>query len=234
MTPKRLERGDFLAGTTSAASSAKFASQATHRHQPVRHTIGSSWTPWQIRADQVGVRRSRWAATRSCSVGTRQSQYVVPEGDWRGVQDKPGRRHLYLNPYVESIVPVNVRSHRVEFTDIEFPSRDGFMLKPFVLVTYRVAPEWPPSCFVTADERGQIAPDRRDAHTNGSRMKSCRNRLPLIRGQCPHRGQQVRRARVYQRRRAAPGPPTRHRTRAERLQQVLLRRSCPAARRKAS
>ena len=53
----------------------------------------------------------------------RLSRYVVPAG-YRGVQQDivpPGT--YYLNPYVETITPSrDVRSHRVELSDIAFPS----------------------------------------------------------------------------------------------------------------
>src|SRR5207245_2459367 len=99
----------------------------------------------EVRTDQVGV--------RTLKVGKDPAQlapdpawghYVVP-GGFRGVQMDPvPPGTYYLNPYVETITPVEVRSHRVELADIEFPSRDGFILKPHVFVEYRVQPEKAP------------------------------------------------------------------------------------------
>jgi len=60
----------------------------------------------------------------------------------------------YLNPYVKAITTVKVRSHRVELSDIEFPSRDGFILRPHVLVEYAVLPEKAPEMLIRLTDAG--------------------------------------------------------------------------------
>src|SRR5204862_1867731 len=88
----------------------------------------------EIKAEQVGVRTVKVGLDpRVLKLEADQGEYVVPsnrpEGDYRGVQDKPvAAGTYYINPFAESIVPVHVRSHPVEFPDIEFPSRHGSSL----------------------------------------------------------------------------------------------------------
>ncbi|MFO0925491.1 MAG: SPFH domain-containing protein [Gemmataceae bacterium] len=111
-----------------------------------------------------------------------ESVYVVPEG-YRGVQEKPVPPAWYpINPYLEQIVPVDIRSHPVEFTDIVFPSRDGFMIQPHVLVAYKVLPEKAPELFVLLTDEGKLhqkddTPE--DQQKNPILQKFV---LPLIRG----------------------------------------------------
>jgi hypothetical protein len=61
-----------------------------------------------------------------------------------------------VNPYVETISPVEVRSHRVELTDITFPSRDGFILKPQVVVEYAAQPHRAPEMLIRLTDEGVI------------------------------------------------------------------------------
>src|SRR5208283_48864 len=85
------------------------------------------------------------------------SPYVVTQEGCRGVQAQyvsPGT--YYVNPYVETITPVEVRSHKVEFTDIQFPSRDGFSLQPHILVEYAVIKDQAPELFVRLTDEGQL------------------------------------------------------------------------------
>ena len=123
--------------------------------------------------------------------------YVVPAG-YRGVQKRPLRSgHLLLNPYVEAIVPVDVRSHPVVFNDIEFPSRDGFTIGPHVLVGYKVVPEMAPELFVMLCENGVLY--QKDAARGPAKNPILQKVvLPLIRGYVAHRGEQVRRPRLRQ------------------------------------
>jgi hypothetical protein len=80
----------------------------------------------------------------------------VPDG-YRGVQLQtcPAGTY-YLNPYVESITPVEVRSHRVRLRDIEFPSRDGFIMKPQVVVEYAAQPDAAPLLTVRLTDEGVL------------------------------------------------------------------------------
>ncbi len=96
----------------------------------------------EIRVDQVGVRTLKVGKDpRTLPPDPERGEYLVPDG-YRGIQQStvpPGT--YYINPFVEQISPVEVRSHRVKLTDIEFPSRDGFILKPQVVIEYAARPE---------------------------------------------------------------------------------------------
>src|SRR5262249_29251745 len=84
------------------------------------------------------------------------ASYVVPPG-FRGVQKDPlPPGTYYVNPYIKEITPVEVRSHRVELTDMEFPSRDGFILKPHVLVEYAVIPAKAPLVLIRLSDEGGL------------------------------------------------------------------------------
>lgn len=114
-------------------------------------------TAIEVAVDQVGVRTLKVGQDpRSVTRDERGGDYTVPEG-YRGVQRTsvpPGT--YYLNPYVETITPIEVRSHRVEFSDIEFPSRDGFILNPHVVVEYAVIPAKAPEMLVRLTDAGQM------------------------------------------------------------------------------
>ncbi|HEY1602562.1 MAG TPA: SPFH domain-containing protein [Pirellulales bacterium] len=111
----------------------------------------------EVRVEQVGVRTLKIGKDpQGLSRAERGGDYTVPDG-YRGVQKAsvpPGT--YYLNPYVESITPVEVRSHRVEFSDIEFPSRDGFILAPHVVVEYAVMPNKAPEMLVRLTDSGVL------------------------------------------------------------------------------
>lgn len=109
----------------------------------------------EIKINEVGVRTLKVGKDpnqlKTAAGGT---SYVVPAG-YRGVQQEtvpPGT--YYINPYVERISPVEVRSHRVELRDITFPSRDGFILTPRVVVEYAVDPERAPEMLVRLTDEG--------------------------------------------------------------------------------
>lgn len=136
-----------------------------------------------IAVDEVGVRTLKVGKDpRSLPIEQRQSEYVVPAG-YRGVQEEivpPGT--YYINPYVESVTPVEVRSHRVELTDIEFPSRDGFIIKPFMVVEYAVQPERAPELLVRLAESGEL--HQQDTTTQQQQHNEILQKvlLPHIRG----------------------------------------------------
>ena len=93
---------------------------------------------------------------RSLQPDADRGHYLVPNG-YRGIQQStvpPGT--YYINPYVEQITPIEVRSHRVRLTDIEFPSRDGFILKPQVVVEYAARPEMAPELTVRLTDEGVL------------------------------------------------------------------------------
>jgi regulator of protease activity HflC (stomatin/prohibitin superfamily) len=109
----------------------------------------------EVRVDQVGVRTLKIGKDpRTLKPDAERGHYVVPEG-YRGIQQAtvPAGTY-YINPYVESITPVEVRSHRVRLGDIEFPSRDGFILKPQVVVEYAARPEKAPELMVRLTDEG--------------------------------------------------------------------------------
>ena len=96
----------------------------------------------EIEADQVGVRTLKVGRDpRALAADPARPRYVVPDG-YQGVQQTPvSNGTYYLNPFVETITPVEgAHSHTASLSDIEFPSRDGFILKPFVTVEYQVLP----------------------------------------------------------------------------------------------
>jgi regulator of protease activity HflC (stomatin/prohibitin superfamily) len=111
----------------------------------------------QVRVDQIGVRTLRVGKDpRKLPNDQPRDQYLVPDG-YRGVQQQTcSAGTYYLNPYVESITPVEVRSHRVRLRDIEFPSRDGFILKPQVVVEYAAQPEAAPLLTVRLTDEGVL------------------------------------------------------------------------------
>lgn len=135
----------------------------------------------EVKADQVGVRVLKWGKDPRELKG-RQNSYTVPEG-YRGVQEKFLPPMTYpINHFVEEIVPVGIRSHPVEFTDITFPSRDGFTIQPHVLVAYKVVPESAPELFVQLCDHGQL--HQGDATTEEQKKNPILQKfvLPLIRG----------------------------------------------------
>lgn len=109
----------------------------------------------EVKVNQVGVRTLKIGKDPSqLAASERSNPYTVPAG-YRGVQDKPlPPGTYYVNPYVETIDPVDIRSHRVGLGDIEFPSRDGFIIKPYVVVEYAVRPESASQLLVRITDEG--------------------------------------------------------------------------------
>ena len=109
----------------------------------------------EVKVDQVGVRSLKSGKDpRGLPADATRRAYVVPAG-YRGVQEQtvpPGT--YYINPYAEVIVPVEVRSHKAELTDIEFPWRDGFLLQPRVVVEYAVQANKAPEMLVRLTDEG--------------------------------------------------------------------------------
>jgi hypothetical protein len=108
--------------------------------------------------------------------------YVVYDG-YRGVQHRPvPPGDYYLNPYVEQVVPVDIDLHQVEFSDITFPSLDGFTIQPHVRVAYKVIPAKAPELFVQLSDEGVLSQADKtpaDQKKNPILQKFV---LPLIRG----------------------------------------------------
>jgi regulator of protease activity HflC (stomatin/prohibitin superfamily) len=135
----------------------------------------------EIKASQVGVRTLRWGKDPR-TLKQRESVYTVPE-DYRGVQEKPvPPGTYYINPYVESIVPVDIDMHQVEFDDIYFPSLDGFNIQPHVRVSYKVMPDRAPELFVMLCDNGQLPQADGTAEEKKKNPILQKFVLPLIRG----------------------------------------------------
>jgi regulator of protease activity HflC (stomatin/prohibitin superfamily) len=152
----RLARGEILALEGERGIVGQVKLPGSYRLNPYAY----SWQlvpAIEVGADQVGVRTLKVGKDpRDLPPPATPNHYTVPAG-YRGVQKEyvqPGT--YYVNPYVETIAPVEVRSHRVELGDIEFPSRDGFILKPHVLVEYRVEPQKAPEVFVRLSDQGVL------------------------------------------------------------------------------
>ena len=137
----------------------------------------------EISSNQVGVKVLKYGQDPAkLKEKDRPSVYVVPKG-YRGVQElavSPGT--YYLNPFVEGIVPVDIKSHPVELKDINFPSRDGFVIQPHVLVSYKVNPDMAPSLFVMLCDEGKLSQE--DATPEQQKKNPILQKfvLPLIRG----------------------------------------------------
>ena len=179
---ERRERGEFLAGNGERGILAEVLPPGNHRINPYAYTT-EIVTATEIRADEVGVVTLRVGKDpHELGRDGKANAYVVPEG-YRGVQEKPlSNGTHYVNPYVKQIVPVNVGNSRVELPDIEFPSRDGFSLKPHIIVTYRVVPARAPEILVTLSDEGELhqgLSSARDQEHNEILQKIV---LPLVRG----------------------------------------------------
>jgi regulator of protease activity HflC (stomatin/prohibitin superfamily) len=153
---ERIARGDILAGPNERGIVKDVKGPGSYRLNPYAY----SWTQHkavEVRGDQVGVRCLKVGKDpRTLPADPQRGAYVVPDG-YRGVQQGlvPSGTY-YVNPFVETITPVEVRSHRVELTDIRFPSRDGFILKPHVLVEYAVQPSKAPELLVRLTDEGVL------------------------------------------------------------------------------
>jgi regulator of protease activity HflC (stomatin/prohibitin superfamily) len=149
-----------------------------------------------------------------------RSPYVVPEG-YRGVQEQPvSSGDYYINPFVESIVPVQTRTHQVEFTDISFPTTDGFILNPKVDVTYQVVPEKAPMLYVLLTSEGELPQADNTPKEIAENQVLQKVVLPLIRGYMRIQGSKFQ-ARDFISREDAPGNAQAVNAR-ERLQQEVL------------
>lgn len=187
--PDRLARGEYLAtgdfGETDPAKKErgileKVLMPTSYRINPYEYS--HELVPMvKVESFQVGVRTLKWGKDPK-ELQNPASKYVVPEG-YRGVQAQHlPPRDYYINPYVESIVPVDVRSHPVEFTDIEFYSRDGFLIKPHLLVSYHVIAEKAPELFVVLCDDGKLNQSDKTVEEQNRNQILQKFVLPLIRG----------------------------------------------------
>ena len=180
---ERLAKGDILAEEGEKGILRDVKLPGSYRLNPYAY----SWQlvdAIEIGPDQVGVRILKVGKDpRELKVEpTKRPRYSVPDG-YRGVQETVARNGTYyINPYVESITPVEVRSHRAELSDIEFPSRDGFILKPHVMVEYQVQRDKAPEVLVRLTDEGilhQLDSSREEQAQNEILQKVI---LPHIRG----------------------------------------------------
>lgn len=153
---ERLAQGDILAREGERGIVREVKLPGSYRLNPYAY----SWEKVdavEIGPDQVGVRILKVGKDpRELPANADRTRYSVPDG-YRGVQQTVVRNGTYyINPYVESISPVEVRSHRAELTDIEFPSRDGFNLKPHVMIEYQVLREKAPEILVRLTDEGML------------------------------------------------------------------------------
>jgi SPFH domain / Band 7 family len=180
--PARLAAGDFLAQDGERGIVADVLLPGKHRINPYAYT----WKledAVQVGAGEVGVLTLKVDQDPDdLPPDPKLGPYVVSKGH-RGVQEKAlSSGTYYVNPYVKKITPVDTRSHQAEFTDIEFPSKDGFHIKPHVLVTYRVMESKAPELFVTFSDNAELPLGDRtpqDIEKNPVLQKAV---LPLIRG----------------------------------------------------
>lgn len=137
----------------------------------------------EIGPDRVGVRTLKVGKDpRQLPADPKHPRYVVPDG-YRGVQETPAPNGTYyLNPYVETITPVEVRRHKAELTDIEFPSHDGFILKPHVMVEYQVRRASAPELLVRLTDEGTLHQDDSTAEDQEKNEILQKVILPHIRG----------------------------------------------------
>ncbi len=220
---ERRARGEFLADDGERGIVPEVLQPGNYRVNPYAYTT-EPVPATEVHADEVGVLTLRVGKDpRELMRGQKASPYVVPEG-YRGVQEKPlSNGTHYVNPYVKQIVPVNVGNSRVELTDIEFPSRDGFELKPHIIVTYRVVPARAPELLVTISDEGELhqglAP--KDQERNEILQKII---LPLVRGYVRIEGSKFD-ARDFVSRPADAGPKAE--VPREKLQQEVLKKIQP-------
>jgi hypothetical protein len=154
--PDRVARGEILAGPGERGIVPEILGPGKYYINPHAYDV-AEYDAVPIRAGQVGVRTLLWGKDpRELKREAGENVYVVKEG-YRGVQEKPMQPETYYpNPYVERIVPIDTRTHEVLFTDIDFPSPDGFHLNPHIKVVYRVLPEKAPLLFVTLSSDGVL------------------------------------------------------------------------------
>jgi hypothetical protein len=220
----RLAKGEYLAGDDERGIVREVLLPGKHRINPYLYHA-ETHDAVEIKAHEVGVRTLKWGKDPA-ALRNWKNPYVVPAG-YRGIQEKavpPGT--YYLNPYVESILPVDTRSHRVEFGDIVFPSRDGFTIQPHVLVSYKVRAEMAPEVYVTLSDEGRF--HQRDTTDEEKKKNQILQKvvLPLIRGVVRVEGSKYD-ARDYISQQKVAGAPAALNNPRVRLQEELLKRVVP-------
>ncbi len=123
ISPERLTAGEVVAREGEQGLVAEVLTPGSYRLNPYVYDWEEK-PAVEIKYEQIGVRTTKVGKdARELPAEAGRGRYVVPRG-YRGVQKDPvPSGTYYLNPYIESITPVEVRSHRTELTDIVFPSR---------------------------------------------------------------------------------------------------------------
>jgi hypothetical protein len=180
--PERVARGEILAGPGERGIVPEIKGPGKYYINPYAYDV-AEYDAVPIRAGQVGVRTLLWGKDpRELKRDAGDNLYVVKEG-YRGVQEKPLQPETYYpNPYVERIVPIDTRTHEVLFTDIDFPSPDGFHINPHIKVVYRVMPDKAPLLFVTLSSDGVLHQDDATEKEKSENEILQKVILPLIRG----------------------------------------------------
>jgi regulator of protease activity HflC (stomatin/prohibitin superfamily) len=189
--PDRVAAGQILAGKDENGRDqrgivAEFVTQGFHSINPYAYEY-QIVDAVEIRTDQVGVRTLKVGKNvdvllKRDEVEDVTDRYVVPAG-FKGVQREPVRNGThYINPFLETITPVEVQEHQVELTDIQFPSRDGFILKPHIRVVYQVIGEKAPELLIRLSKEGRV--HQEDASPEQIKNNEILQKiiLPLIRG----------------------------------------------------
>jgi hypothetical protein len=222
--PERVARGDFLAGPEERGILPEIKGPGKYYINPYAYDV-SEHEVVQIRAGQVGVRTLLYGKDpRELKLPPGKSLYVVPES-YRGVQAKPLNPETYYpNPYVERIAPIDTRTHEVFFTDIDFPSPDGFHLNPHIKVVYRVMAEKAPQLFVTLSSDGLLHQGDATEKEKAENEILQKVMLPLIKGYVRIEGSKYD-ARDFITQKAAPGEAVVNPL--ERLQHALTEKVTP-------
>ena len=157
---ERLAAGDFLARDGEKGIAREVLMPGSHKDQSNTYAYTLQRVKAiQVKANEVGVKTLKVGKDPRelrDKVKLGAGLYVVPDG-YRGIQQEVVRSGTYyLNPFVESILPVEVRSHKVEFDDIVFPSRDGFLLHPHVVVEYAAIPSEAAMMFARLSDEGTL------------------------------------------------------------------------------
>jgi hypothetical protein len=232
LPPQRLAEGDILARETPGnplegerGILRDVLTQGSYRINPYAYAY-EVVPAVEIRVDQVGVRVLKVGKDpRSLPVDPTRGAYVVPDG-YRGIQQStvpPGT--YYINPYAESISPVEVRSHKVELRDIVFPSRDGFLLEPRVVVEYAVQANKAPEMIVRLTDEGVL--HQRDETPEDQAENEVLQKviLPHIRGYARIEGSNFNARDFILSKATADGSPTLNAREA--LQQALFKKVKP-------
>ena len=177
---ERRAAGDFFAEAGERGIVREVLLPGKHRLNPYEYDFKLE-NAVSIESNQVGVKVLKYGKDPA-TLKDRQSVYVVPKG-YRGVQEQavsPGT--YYLNPYSEMIVPVDIKNRPVELPDINFPSRDGFLIQPHVLVSYKVNPDMAPALFVMLCDDGKLPQEDSTPEQQKKNPILQKFVLPLIRG----------------------------------------------------